>query len=159
MPNRRIVIGSAVIGCACLIISASIGPILDYFCTQDTVLADLNAGNDRTITISAKSCWEIGRPIFYEVKDGGKIAFPKTFFNVDQGNHNSYSLVFAENKSLVGVLDASTAPPEAVIIYDFTSNMVWPKQYGQSGTQKWRSIFLRLQYDNPQLSIPAALKE
>jgi hypothetical protein len=80
-------------------------------------------------------------------------------FDVDDGKQKRYTLVYAENKSLVGVLDTVITPPQIVILFDFTDSTSWPSEYAAPASPAWRSIFLRLQQENPQLSMPLALKE
>jgi hypothetical protein len=132
----------------------------DWLCKQDDILADLDPGNNRYITISAESCWEVGRALYYEVKEYGTIVSPKSFFDADSGDRHSYSLIYAENKSLVGVLDSAPAPVRVAAIYDFTSGDTWPRRKSyetgveESYIQRRRDLFQRLQQENPGMIIP-----
>src|SRR5262245_21251751 len=99
---------------------------LSSLCDQDTVFARLDAGSNRLITITAENCWEVGRGLYYEVSSQGVVISPQSMIDVDEGSDNhSYSLIYAESESLVGVLDMAVTPARIVAIYDFKSGQTW----------------------------------
>jgi hypothetical protein len=160
MRKHRRLIGCILIPILlCGFVYFNLGWIMDSLCEQDNILAELDAGNNRSITISGESCWEVGRGLHYEVKDQGKIVSPKFLFDVDEGHDSDhrYSLIYAENKSLVAVLDVKAAPPRVMAVYDFKSGDTWSTYHNEtlgSYTQKVRDLFLKLQQENPGLIIP-----
>jgi hypothetical protein len=112
----------------CVLVCLNANTIIDYLCSQDQTLAVLDAGEQRTIIITGESCWEINRTLHYEVKVNGKVASSKWLFDFDQGGRHQYSLIYAENKTLVGVLDSDILPTYPQIIIDFKKNVSsWPK--------------------------------
>jgi hypothetical protein len=135
---------------------AVISNYFDRLCQQYHVLADLDAGSNRNIKITGPSCWELQQPLYYEVRDNGVVVSPKFFFDANTIQDRRYALVFAQDKSLVGVLDMTTAPPELVAVYDFESGDSWPRRSSDKG--KWNKVFQRLQYENPELVIPPYYK-
>jgi hypothetical protein len=136
----------------------SIGPVVDYLCKQDTTLAELDAGNGRGIKITGRGCWDY-RDLSYEVKDQSTVVSPKYMFGLDTGEYHTYSLVHAENKSLVGVLDITTKPFRLIAIYDFRSGDSWPRlreneSYDDAQQRKWPIMFQKLSLENPDLISP-----
>jgi hypothetical protein len=152
--NFGIVLGVVAVVEACFIICGSIGPILDYFCEHDLGIAHLNAGNERIIAISAEPCWEVGRALRYEVSERGIIISRKFLLEVDIGSErHSYTLIYAENRSLVGVLDTVTIPPHLVAIVDFRTGQTWPHTHAFLSNQ-----IQRLQQEHPQLELSSLIQ-
>lgn len=136
-------------------------PIITYLCESRETIAELDVGQRRTVLITADNCWEISRPIFYEVTDGGKVITPTSYIDGDGGNDShTYSVVYAEGGALVSVLETTRAPQELVIMQDFKSGESWPRlrdtevSYDLDVQEKWRGIFERLRRENPLLPIP-----
>lgn len=143
----------------------NIGPISDALCKLPTPIAEVNLRHQRTILITADSCWEISRPIHYQVRAAGQVVTPKTYISSDYGSDShAYQVIYAENGALVGVLETTATPPELLIMEDARSGRSWPEDLnrevaGQTSIQeKWRDIFERLQQEHPQLKIPARLQ-
>jgi hypothetical protein len=125
------------------------GKVGDFLCSDDPVVANLDAGNNRTITIYAAACSEITQPMYYQVKENSKIIFPKYAFDFEDLSNlpkHNYSLIFAENRNLVGVIDLATTPPSLAVIYDFKNRSAYDNPN--------YNLYLRLQKDNPALEIP-----
>ena len=148
--NLTIVLGIVTVVGACFLICGNIRPIVDYLCRQDTSIAELDAGNNRIIAISGASCWEIGRTLYYQVTDHGTVIASKHLFDGDNGStRHTYTLIYADNQSVVGVLETTVLPSELVIIVDFRTGQSWPRTpYGA-----WRNRIERLQQENPQVEI------
>jgi hypothetical protein len=145
-----IALGAAILF-ACFLICGNFGPIIDYLCRRDSPIAELDAGDNRIIAISAASCWEgIGRPLYYEVRDNGMVVISKTLFCVDMGEEHSYSLIYAENQSIIGVLEITTSSPNLRAIVDFRTRTSWPRSEFYEG---WRIRIQKLRQENPEVEI------
>src|SRR5215467_12915663 len=102
--------------CAGLVI-LNARPILEYLCKQRTSLATVDAHNQRRILFTADSCWDISRPIYYEVTQAGQVTTPTTYISNDDGSgSHDYQVFFAENESLVAVVESTAKPPELVVM-------------------------------------------
>ena len=80
-PRRVILVSIVALVFVCVFLCANAGNILDGLCKEDTAIADLDAGSNRHIIITGQSCWEVGRGLHYEVKDGGRIVSPKSLYS------------------------------------------------------------------------------
>ncbi len=164
-PRRVILVSIVALVFVCVFLCANAGNILDGLCKEDTAIADLDAGSNRHIIITGQSCWEVGRGLHYEVKDGGRIVSPKSLYDVDEGNSHTYSLIYADNKSLVGVIEMTRKQSRILAIYDFNSGNTYPRpkddEVGVEETvqQRWRGLFQRLHQENPQIPIPSEYQQ
>src|SRR5262245_58031306 len=93
----------------------------EYFCERfpTTTVASLGAGYNRVITVLGDNCWEMSRILTYEVREEGNILSAHVYLGTDQGRNHSYSIILADDSSLVGIIDRTVDPAELVIIYDF----------------------------------------
>lgn len=124
-------------------------------------ISALVVGKGRTIEITAQSCWEISRSVYYEVKENGKVVTPLYVITFDSGSdEHRYAIVSAKGGSLIGVVDTTQTPHELVILHDFRSGESWPRlrddevSYDEAVRKKWRDLFDQLQGENPQLHRP-----
>jgi hypothetical protein len=78
------------------------------------------------------------------------VVIPKTLFNVDMDEDHSYSLIYAENQSIIGVLETTTSPPNLQAIIDFRTRTSWPRSEYYEG---WRIRIQKLQEENPEVEI------
>ena len=139
----------------------NISPILDSLCSKRATIAKLDLKHQRTAIVTAASCWEHARPIYYEIKEAGQVITPTTYIGNDNGDDtHQYTVFYAEDESLIAVLETTATTPEIIIMQDFKSGESWPRfRDNEVGTeesvrQKWRGIFDRLQRENPQLPKP-----
>jgi hypothetical protein len=124
-------------------------------------IAELAVGKARTIEITAQSCWEISRSIYYEVKENGNVVTPLYAMSFDSGSdEHRYAILRANGGSLVGVVDTTKTPNELVILHDFGSGQSWPRlrnnevSYDEAVRKKWRDLFDELKSENPELNRP-----
>ena len=124
-------------------------------------ISELVVGNGRTIEITAQSCWEISRSVYYEVKENGNVVTPLCAMTFDSGSdRHRYAMLSARGGSLVGVVDTSQTPHELVILHDFGSGESWPRlrdfevSYDDAVRKKWRGLFDQLKSENPELNRP-----
>ena len=124
-------------------------------------ISTLVVGQGRTIEITAESCWEISRSVYYEVKENGNVMTPRYAMTFDSGNdEHQYAILSAKGGSLVGVVDTSQTTHELVILHDFGSGESWPRlrddevSYNEAVRKKWRDLFDQLQSENPELNRP-----
>ena len=124
-------------------------------------ISTLVVGKDRTIEITAQSCWEISRSVYYEVKENGRVVTPLYSMTFDSGSdEHRYAILTARGGSLVGVVDTTQTPHELVILHDFRSGESWPRlrddevSYDAAVRKKWRDLFDQLQSENPELKRP-----
>jgi hypothetical protein len=78
------------------------------------------------------------------------IVIPKTLFHVDMDEDHSYSLIYAENQSIIGVLETTTSPANLKAIVDFRTRTSWPRTEYYEG---WRIRIQKLQKENPDVEI------
>ncbi len=153
MSNKypNLAIGTAAVFIVLLLCIGKFFIMVAFECghNQDTLVTRLDAGDDRAIWIFGDSCWEVGRGLYYVVRDHGKTVSSKSFFDTDEGDKHDYSLLFANNNSLVAVLDMTRKPPEIALTYDFSSNDTLTAFVGTEGA--WRYTLRQLQNDNPQV--------
>ncbi|MGB8703208.1 MAG: hypothetical protein WCD18_27630, partial [Thermosynechococcaceae cyanobacterium] len=143
----------------------NIHPVLNYLCSSRESIAELDVQSQRTVIIMAGRCWEISRPIYYEVREAGRLVTPTTYISGDSGNEaHAYKVVYAESGALVGVIETTRAQPELVLIQDFKSGESWPRlrdnevSYEEPVQRKWKDIFERLRRENLQIPTPDYFK-
>jgi hypothetical protein len=134
--------------------------LVEHACDSDDI-STLVVGKGRTIEITAASCWEISRSVYYEVKVDGNVVTPLFAMTFDSGSdEHQYAILSAKGGSLVGVVDTSQTPHELVILHDFGSGESWPRlrdtevSYDEAVRKKWRDLFDQLQSENPGLHKP-----
>lgn len=138
----------------------NIQPIIRYLCDTRDIIAELDVGPQRSVIITAGNCWEISRPIYYKVREAGRVIRPTTYIHGDRNDSYAYAVVFAEGGTLVGVMETTLTSPELVIMQDFESGESWPRlrddevSYYEPVREKWRGIFERLRHENPNLPMP-----
>jgi hypothetical protein len=139
--------------------------IVGYLCKRQTSIATLDVRNQRRINFTADNCFENdSRPIYYEVKESGRVVTPTTYIGNDNGNQpHTYTSFFAEGESLVAVLETTATPAEIVIMQDFNSGESWPRLRENEVAReefvkrKWQGVYERLRRENPQLPKPEYL--
>jgi hypothetical protein len=104
--------------------------------------ADLDAGNNRHIIISNEACGEMGVERYYSVKEDDKILVPESKIDYDMRKDHDYGLIYAENKSIVGVIDDRNYYEPFVLAYDFATKNPYPDE-----CDLWR----RLKKENPNI--------
>ncbi len=114
-----------------------------------------------TVIVTADSCGENARPIYYETREAGRVVTPATYNGNDSRDDSyEYTIFYAEDESLVAVLETTATPQKIVIMQDFKSGESWPRfpvnEMGREELvkQKWKGVFERLQRENPQLTKP-----
>jgi len=124
-------------------------------------ISELVVGNGRTIEVTAASCWEISRSVYYEVKENGKVVTPLFVMTSDGGSDkHQYAVLTAKGGSLIGVIETTRTPHELVILHDFSSGESWPRlrddevSYDEAVRRKWRDRFDQLKSENPELNKP-----
>lgn len=105
----------------------TVGGGFNYLCELDETLAELDTGDGRAIKITGETCWELNRSVTYEVKFNGKVISPRTNMYYDQGKTHHYSLIFAENRNLVGVIEYVGKSQLVAAAYDFVSGKSYPR--------------------------------
>ncbi len=122
------------------------------------IYADLQLDNNRAILITAERCEENNRAIFYEVREGDHVVVPTTYLNgLDGNNALKFSMVYAEDRTLVGVIETSITPHDLVVMHDFKSGESWPRgkdnvvAYGDTEMKRGSEMFRRLSQENSQL--------
>jgi|GraSoiStandDraft_4_1057263.scaffolds.fasta_scaffold221497_2 hypothetical protein len=138
----------------------------EYLCDQRDTIATLDLNNQRRIIFVADNCYENdSRPVYYEVKEAGRVVTPLTYIDSDNGNaRHSYTTFYAEGGSLVAVLETTVTPTKIVIMQDFAVGESWPRlrdnevSTDESVKQKWERVFDRLRRENPQLPKPEYFK-
>jgi len=132
-------------------------PVLLFFSCDlfpVTKLAEVDVGNNRTISIYGESCWEISRAIYYEAHEGRKVVVPQTLWEFDDPDE-IYTLEFisTENRYLVGVYDSDRTIDEFFIIIDFRTGESWPRFIDslESSLGKQRAFLKQLRKENPDI--------
>jgi hypothetical protein len=138
--------------------------IVEHLCQQDDEIARLDVRQGREVLLSAGVCWEISRPIYYEVRENGKIVVPKSYMDGDSGSEeHHYEAIFSEGGSLVGVLDTTNGKRTLVVMQNFRTGDSWPRvkdwevSYEEHVVRRNLDLFDRLRKDNPSLERPDGL--
>ena len=115
--------------------------------------------------MTAGVCWEVSRPIYYEITEDGRILVPKTYINGDGGHdEHQYMAIFAEGGSLVGVVETTGGTRVLVVIQDFKTGESWPRvkddevSYEEKVVRRHQNLFDRLRKENPALQKPDDLR-
>src|SRR4051812_3270926 len=76
-----------------------------------TVVGDLDLGQGQRITIFSHVFWEVNRTLYFQVRDGFRIVNDGCSVTWDlPGDRHNYAVVYAENRSVIGVLDEPALP-------------------------------------------------
>ena len=158
----KICILMSVLLCSSCAVGHKIG---DYVCERDDEISQLDVGHGREIRMTAGVCWEISRPIYYEIKEDGRIVVPKTYIDGDGGDdEHQYRAIFAEGGSLVGVVETTGGTQVLVVIQDFKTGESWPRvkddavSYEEKVVRRHQDLFERLRKENPELQKPDDLR-
>jgi hypothetical protein len=100
--------------------------LLPYYCDwfPYTELSKIDVGNNRTVSIYSKSCWEGAMPIYYDAREAGKVIVPRTLWG-HSGEEFTFAFISAEDGTLVGVYDPNKSLDEFFILIDFKSGESW----------------------------------
>lgn len=146
---------------SCLLLSYLIVSLFNNFTCSDILISELNVGINRFIKVTADSCWEVSRNLYYEVVQNSVVVSKKSRFDGDNGNNqHNYYVVYSNNKSLVGLIELVNNLPNIAAIYDFSSGESWPRLkdnelFGDYAVRrKWQNIFRELQKENFNLHAP-----
>ncbi len=124
--------------------------LCNWFTLRASTVATIDLGQGRSIVIYSKTEWELNRPLLFQIREGPTGVKEGCLIETDIGRDDlhKFVVVFADNRSLVGVLDYALGP-QLLIMYDFSSNnRVWPCDIGD---QERDILFKRLQSENPSL--------
>ncbi len=120
-----------------------------YYLTLADIVTRLDLGQGRLILIQAKNKWETNRALEFQVRDGLNVLKADCPIEVyDASASHDWEIVFANNRSLVGILDNGLSYSPLLIMYDFSSGEGWP--CGVSDQER-DNLFRRLQIENPGL--------
>ncbi len=140
------------LGLFALIVTLILLSLCNWLISLANTVATLDLGQGRSIVIYSKTEWEVNRPLLFQIKDGQKVVKEGCFIEADLlESPHEFVVVFANNRSLVGVLDYALGS-QLLIMYDFSSNnRVWPCDIGD-----WErdTLFERLKSENPSLEKP-----
>jgi hypothetical protein len=96
----------SVLPCSSCSVARKIG---DYVCEQDEEIARLDVRQGREVLLTAEACWEISRPIYYEIRENGQIIVFKSYIGGDNGSEDhQYQAIFGEGGSLVGIVETTS---------------------------------------------------
>ncbi len=126
--------------------------LCNWIISLANTVATLDLGQGRTIVIYSKAEWEVNRPLLFQIRDGLGGVKEGCFIEADvPDSPHGFAVVFADNRSVVGVLDYALGP-QLLIMYDFSSNnRVWPCEIGD---RERDILFERLKSENPSLEEP-----
>ena len=150
--------GLIIISIAAFLAAYNIKFIVTYLCSGKDVAEELGAGENRSIIITKERCFENNQAMYYEVRGEKGIIVPTTYLNGFDGSQPyEFKIVYAENQSLIGVVETKQGKPAVVIIQDFTNGDTFPrpKPYenwdSESYSKRAHSLFERMMRENPQI--------
>jgi hypothetical protein len=138
------------LGLLALIVALILCGWCNWLISLANTVATLDLGQGRSITIYAKAGWEVNRPLLFQIRDGLTGVKEGCLIEADvgPGSSHKFAIVFADNRSLVGLVDYALGP-QLLVMYDFSStSKVWPCDIGD---QERDILFKRLQSENPGL--------
>ncbi len=156
LKDLKILVLIALAPFAALIVFCELSSFIDKYPIE---IFDLGQG--KSLSILTKSYWEVNRPLYFEVREGFfKVVNDGCLIDFDSpdwpNDSHQYAFVFAENRSMVGVLDFRPVrfSSPLVIMCDLVSNKCWPCD---TDHKERENFFERLLHDNPNLSRPWGL--
>jgi hypothetical protein len=137
-----------------ILLSSILILVLGYFVyklfIQETyVVANLDAGSNRTITILADAYYDNGQAFYYEIKENGKVTVPKYFIGGGEDDGTmQFKLIYSKDRNLVAVIEEGN-PNIVYALHDFHSNETWPgsDRFSVRGSQIGIRLRDRLQGD------------
>ena len=151
----------SVLLCSSCSVARKIG---EYVCAQDDEIARLDVREGREVLLTAGVCWEISRPIYYEIKKNGELVVPKSYLGGDSGfGEHQYEAIFGEGGSLVGILETTNGKRTLVVMQNFRTGDSWPRvkdwevSYEEHVVKRNLDLFDRLRKENPSLERPEDL--
>jgi hypothetical protein len=130
--------------------------LVDEVICRHTTRAELEAGRQRTIVITAETCCDQGCNVYYEARESGRVVRPAGYVSSDDGRHGPYSLISAEGGDLIGVVETSEERPKLLIIHDFAAgrtdrDLPTGEASYEEGLRFHDELYARLRSENPQL--------
>jgi len=121
------------------------------------VVTRLAVGSNRTVVILGDACYLNARELSYQVKEGWTVTTPTSYlgsyyyWGLGDEKKNDYDVIYAEEQSLIGVIDKSISPPDLLIIHDFKTGYSWPHtgKHTTEEQEKWNDFYERLRQENP----------
>jgi hypothetical protein len=116
---------------------------------QTYVVANLDAGSNRQITILADIFYDNGQAFYYDVSGDGRLIVPKHFIGGgDDDGTIRFKLIYSKDRNLVGVIEEHN-PNIIYALHDFHSGETWPgsDRFSDSGSQRGLRLRDRLQAD------------
>jgi hypothetical protein len=116
---------------------------------QTYVVANLDAGSNRQITILADIFYDNGQAFYYDVSGDGRLIVPKHFIGGgDDDGTIRFKLIYSKDRNLVGVIEEHN-PNIIYALHDFHSGETWPgsDRFSDSGSQTGLRLRDRLQAD------------
>lgn len=154
----RLLSGLVIIFIAAFLAAYNVESIVTYLCSGKDVADELWAGENRSIIIKKERCFENNQAMYYEVREGTSIIVPTTYLHGFDGSQPyEFKIVYAENQSLVGVVETKQGAPAVLIIQDFTKGETFPRPGddenwdSESYVKRAQSLYERLKRENPQM--------
>jgi hypothetical protein len=126
-------------------------------CSKYYDVSELDAGESRSIVISAERYYEDGQPIYYQVDVGKHSVVQRTYLSsIDPKDVKSLQLKLVSNKdrSLIGVVDEKL-PQKIWLLHNFSTGETWPRcesdSFGQC-EQRGQTLLRQLQKVHPEVT-------
>jgi hypothetical protein len=121
------------------------------FIQQTYVVANLDAGSNRRITILADTFYDNGQSFYYVVEKDGRLTVPQYFIGGgDDDGTMRFKLIYSKDGNLVGVIEEHN-PNIIYALHDFHTGETWPgsDRFSDRGYQMALRLRDRLQADIP----------
>ncbi|MCK5000333.1 MAG: hypothetical protein KAS23_12390 [Anaerohalosphaera sp.] len=133
---------------------------------EEYMIGKITLKNGYQCKIYAATCWEVSRPLCYEIRKDGTILVRKTYFDSDSGDGEyEFRAVYSDNDTIIGIIQISSDSEKLLAIYNVLNNESWPRlrydevSYDPKVIEKWTNIFMKLQKENPTIPVPILFKQ
>jgi hypothetical protein len=127
------------------------------FLCQPQRIAELDVHNNRSVSVYADGCWEVGRFIYKEVRDSGKVIASRSKWFGDSGvDEYNFQVIYAKNESIIAIYDPTKSIDEVFLLINFNTGRVFSGtgiHYDKASLPEWIDVFEQLRKENPNLSI------
>lgn len=123
--------------------------------SEQYVITELPLKNGYDCHIYADSSWEVSRLLYYEIRKSDEIIIPLTRYGSDRGREKyKFRAVYAENDTIIGIIETDRDSQELIAIYDAQTNESWPGLSESRLVKKWTYTFLKLKKENVDMPTP-----
>ena len=125
-------------------------------CIETSTITRLDGGRGVHFIISADNEWEIARPYYYEVQQGGSTVISRTFVGVGDASGMVFEVRASADRRVLAVVESS-APDILLAIFDTTTSKSWPAadetEHNTTVQQRGIALLSRFQQSYPDADL------